>query len=323
MDTSEQAFKNLASKGITSIHGLLEYDRARGVEFSIAKVIQDKVLQNWYCLINTGNPEKIKKIKKPPLDGGDKFSKFKIGGLKSFADGTFGAKTACMFEPFSDAPHSCGFCVVELEKLYNQMKEAHTLGYQIGIHTIGDKGNRLVVDLYKRLLNEFPREDHRHRIEHASMLTEDVIKDIKELGLIASCQPSFLNSEYTWLEKRIGKERCKITYPYKSLLNAGITITSGSDCPVEEPDVIMGLHALVTRNGLVPEECISINEALRTYTINGAYAAFEEDVKGSIEIGKLADFVVLDKNPLEADNDKIKDIQIQETIIRGKSVYKK
>jgi len=323
MEGAEKAFKILAEKGITSIHGLVEYDRGRGIEFSVMKSIMDKVLQNWYCLVNTENTENIIKVKKPPLDEGHKYSKFKIGGLKTFVDGTFGAKTACMFEPFSDAPNMCGFCVVDIEKLYNQMKGAHNLGFQIGVHTIGDKGNRIVVDLYKRLLKENPRKDHRHRIEHASMLTADVISDMKELNLIASCQPSFINSEYTWLEKRIGKERCKYTYPYKSLIDAGVLIASGSDCPVEEPDVFMGLHALVTRNGLVPEECISIKEALKTYTINGAYAAFEEDVKGSIEVGKLADFVILDKNPMEVPKDKIKDIQVLKTIIRGKNVYKR
>ena len=323
MEGAEKAFKILAEEGITSIHGLVEYDRGRGVEFSIMKSIMDKVLQNWYCLVNTENIENIKKVKKPPLDDGNKYSKFKIGGLKTFADGTFGAKTACMFEPFSDAPNTCGFCVVDIEKLYNQMKEAHNLGFQIGVHTIGDKGNRIVVDLYKRILKEHPRKDHRHRVEHASMLTADVVNDMKELGIIASCQPPFLNSEFTWLEKRIGKERCKYTYPYKSLIDAGVIIASGSDCPVEVPDVILGLHALVTRNGLIPEECISIREALKTYTINGAYAAFEEGVKGSIEVGKLADLVILDKNPLEVPKDKIKDIQVLETYIRGKIVYKK
>ncbi len=323
MDGAEKAFKILAEKGITSICGLVEYDRGRGVEFSIMKSIIPKVLQNWYCLVTTEDINNIVKVKKPPLDEGHKYSKFKIGGFKTFADGTFGAKTACMFEPFSDAPDMCGFCVVDTEKLYNLMKDAHNRGFQIGVHTIGDKGNRIVVDLYKRLLKENPREDHRHRVEHASMLTADVIRDMKELGLIASCQPSFINSEYTWLEKRIGKDRCKYTYPYKSLIDAGVVIASGSDCPVEVPDVILGIHALVTRNGLVPEQCISIEEALKTYTINGAYAAFEEDVKGSIEVGKLADFVILDKNPLEVPKAQIKNIQVLETIVRGKSVYKR
>lgn len=317
-ETADKAFMLLAEYGITSIHGQLNEER-----IEIYKLIQDNILQNWYAFVSISKPKRLVRLKKPPLDGGKVDSKFKVGMLKLFLDGTFGAKTACMWEPFSDAPDSCGFCVVDEEEMYEKMKEAHNNGFQIGIHVIGDKGNRICVDLYKRLLTEFPREDHRHRIEHASMLTDDIIKDMKELGIIASCQPPFINSEYTWLEKRIGKERCKYTYPMKSIIDAGIILTSGSDCPVEEPNVIMGLHALVDRNGFIPEQCISIEEALKTYTINAAFAAFEEDIKGSIEIGKMADFVILDKNPFEIKKDEIKDLQVLETIIRGKTVYRR
>jgi predicted amidohydrolase YtcJ len=328
-DAANKAFKVFAEKGITSLQGILHSDAGGelgdfgAVEISILKSIQDRVLQNWYALISTQRPKKLKRLKKSLLDDGKKDSKFKVGGLKLFLDGTFGAKTACLYEPFSDAPNMCGFCIVEEEEIYNQMKEAHNNGFQIGIHAIGDKGNRITVDLYKRLLEESPREDHRHRIEHASMLTDDVIKDMKKLGLIASCQPPFINSEYMWLEKRIGKERCKYTYPMKSLVDAGVVIASGSDCPIEDPSVILGLHALVNRNDFIPEQCISMEEALKSYTINAAYAAFEENIKGSIEVGKLADLVILDKNPLEISKNKIKEIQVLETIIRGKSIYKK
>ena len=316
-DVADKAFKLLAGKGITSIHGQLDEGR-----IGIYKSIQNKILQNWYAFVSTSKPKKLVRLKKPPLDGGKEDSKFKVGTLKLFLDGTFGAKTACMWEPFSDAPDSCGFCVVDEGEMYEKMKLAHNNGFQIAIHVIGDKGNRICVDLYKKLLTEFPRENHRHRIEHASMLTEDVIKDMKDYGIIASCQPPFINSEYTWLEKRIGKERCKYTYPMKSIIDAGIVLASGSDCPVEDPSVILGLHALVNRNGFIPEECISIEDALKTYTINAAYAAFEENIKGSIEVGKIADFVVLNKNPLEIHRDKIKEVQVLETIIRGKSVFK-
>ena len=315
---ADKAFGLLARNGITSVHGQLNEGR-----IPIYKMIQDNILQNWYAFVSIDNPKKLVRLKKPPLDGGKEDSKFKIGTLKLFLDGTFGAKTACMWEPFTDAPNSCGFCVVDEEEIYEKMKIAHNNGFQIAIHVIGDKGNRICVDLYKRLLTEFPRENHRHRIEHASMLTEDVIKDMRDYGIIASCQPPFINSEYTWLEKRIGKERCKYTYPMKSIIEAGIVLISGSDCPVEEPNVIMGLHALVDRNGFVSEQCISIEEALKTYTINAAYAAFEENIKGSIEVGKLADLVILDKNPLEIPKDKIREIRVLETIIRGKSVFKK
>jgi len=317
---SVKAFKEFAANGITTIHGNLQLESGR---IEIYKSIQDKIFQNWYALISTDKPKKLRKLKKPPLDGGKDDSKFKVGTLKLFLDGSFGAKTACMWEPFSDAPDSCGFCVIDENEIYEKMKVAHNNGFQIAIHVIGDKGNRICMDLYKKLLTEFPREDHRHRVEHASMLTDDVIKDMKDFGIIASCQPPFINSEYNWLEKRIGKERCKYTYPMKSIIDAGIVLVSGSDCPVEDPSVIMGLHALVDRNGFVPEQRISIMEALKTYTINAAYAAFEENIKGSIEVGKLADLVILNNNPLEVPLNEIRNIQVLETIIRGKTVYKK
>lgn len=328
-EAAEKAFNILAQKGLTSIHGIVSIDKsgefgeASAIEFSLLKSIYNKILQNVYIMINTEKPKKLDRLKKPPLHGDTQDAKFKINCLKLFLDGSFGAKTACMYEPFTDAPDRCGFCVIEEEEIYEKMKFAHTKGYQICIHAIGDKANRIAADLYKRLLKEFPRKNHRHRIEHASILTADVINDMSKYGIIASCQPPFINSEYNWLEKRLGKERCKHTYPMKSIIDGGVVLISGSDCPIEDPSPILGLHALVTRNGFVPEECLTMEEALKTYTINAAYAAFEEDVKGSIEVGKLADFVILDKNPLEVKNDEIRTIQVLETIIRGKTVYKK
>ncbi len=328
-ESTEKAFKILAEKGITSIHGIIQLGKTREsgslgpIETPLFKSVQEKILQNWYGIIATEKPKKIIKIKKPPLDGGKEDSKFKIGSLKLFLDGTFGAKTACMWEPFSDAPGMCGFCVVDEDEIYEQMKVAHNNGLQISIHVIGDKGNRICVDLFKRLLKEFPRDNHRHRIEHASMLTNDVIKDMKKYGIIASCQPPFINSEYKWLEKRLGKERCKYTYPMKSIIEGGVVLISGSDAPIEDPNPILGLHALVNRNGFIPEQCISMKEALKTYTISAAYGAFEEKIKGSIEVGKLADLVILDRNPFEISSDKVRDIQVLETIIRGKTVFKR
>jgi hypothetical protein len=330
VEAATKAFNYLASKGITTVHGIIgmsaggELGDLGAIEIPVMKSIQDKILQNWYSLVHTKEPEKIKKIKKPPLDGGKVDSKFKIGGVKLYIDGSLGGSTAWMHEPFSDAPNSCGLCVYnDLEDLYNQMKVAHNLGFQIGVHAIGDKGNRVLVDLYKRLLTEYPRKDHRHRVEHASLITDDVIKDMKKLGLIASIQPPFITTDAPLAKYRLGDARSKYTYPFKSLMDAGVICASGSDVPVEDPDVIWGLHALVNRNGFVPEQCVNIEDALKSYTINAAYAAFEENIKGSIEVGKLADLVVLDKNPLEVPKEKVKEIQVLETIIRGKSVYKK
>jgi predicted amidohydrolase YtcJ len=326
---AEQAFKNLAQKGITSLHGIIstdtkgEFGGAGAVEMAIYRNVQDIIPQNWYALINTDRPKKLSRLKKPPFDDGTEFSKFKINCLKLYLDGTLGAKTACMHEPFADAPDMCGFCVIDEDDIYEKMKIAHKNGFQIGIHAIGDKGNRIIVDLYKKLLNKFPREDHRHRIEHASLLTDDVIQDMADYGIVASCQPPFLNSEFTWLEKRLGKKRLKYAYPFKSIIDNGVVLASGSDCPIEDPNPILGLHALINRNGIVPEQGISVEDAIKTYTLNAAYAAFEENVKGSIEEGKLADLVILNKNPLEVPKKEIKTIEVLETIIRGKTVYKK
>ena len=323
-----KAFNYLSSQGLTSLHGILHSDAGGEfgdfgvVEIPLLKSIQSDILHNWYLMVNTERPKKLLRLKKPPLDGGKPDSQFRLGCAKFFLDGTFGAKTACMYEPFTDAPEKCGFCVVDTEDLYQKMKVAHDNEFQICIHAIGDKGNRIAVDLYKRLLDESPRENHRHRIEHASILTENVLKDMAKYKIIASCQPPFINSEFNWLEKRLGKERLKDTYPMKSILDAGVTLISGSDCPVEDPSVIMGLHALVHRNDFIPEQCISIEEALKTYTIKAAYGAFEENIKGSIEIGKLADFVIVNRNPLEVPIDEIRNIQVMETIIRGKTVFK-
>ncbi|MFX1409152.1 MAG: amidohydrolase [Promethearchaeota archaeon] len=326
---ASEFFGSLAAKGITSIHGVLELDRKGGVEnlggiaIPILKTIKENILQNYYSIIYTANPKKMKRIKKSPLDEGKRDSKFKVGCIKAWMDGVLGASTALMEDAYTDQPKNRGYAVINEDVLYERMKTAHNLGFQIAIHAIGDKANRIVMNLYNMLLKEFPKKDHRHRIEHASVLTKDIINDMNEYGIIASCQPAFIHSDSNWLEKRLGKERCNNTYPFKSIVDTGVILAAGSDCPVENPDPILGLHCLVTRNGFIPEECLSIEAALKAYTINGAYASFEDDIKGSIEIGKLADLVILDKNPLRIPKERIRELQVIETIIRGKTVYKK
>ncbi len=320
--------QNLAQKGITSIHGMIQLDKESGIlnfgenEMELLKLTGKEFMQDIYSFLFTKTPKKLSKVKNEEVFKKGGKTKIKLGGLKLFSDGSFGGATAAMFEPFEDQPDKQGFIVESIDKLYKKMEEAHNSRFQIAIHAIGDRANREVTNLYKKILTQNPREDHRHRIEHASMLREDVIKDIKELGLIVSFQPQFINSEYSWLEKRLGKERCKYTYPIKRLVDNGIVVCSGSDCPVEIPDVIKGLNALVTRNGFEPQECITMWEALKTYTINAAYAAFEEHLKGTLTPGKFADMVILDQDPLEINKKKIKEIEVVETIIRGKSVNK-
>jgi len=316
----------LAKKGITSIHAFTELDgeggasQLQGVEIPILKNVSNEILQNVYNFTFTKNPKKLKRLQKAPLDDGDKYGKFKIGGLKQYLDGTLSSSTAYMFEPFSGEDTNKGIFHTNPEILYERMVKAHNLGFQLAIHAIGDKANRILVDLYKKLLTEYPRENHRHRIEHGFLLKDDVIKDMKNLGLVVSLQP-ILGSWASMMEERIGIKRCKYSYRLKSIMLSGVPLAAGSDCPMDDPDPFVGIQDSVLRDGFVPEEAISVYDALKTYTINGAYAAFEEDVKGSIEEEKLADIIILDKNPLDVPKDQIKDIQVLETIIRGKTVY--
>ena len=320
---------SFAEKGLTSVHGIVDGEPLLKdgdyelTEFSIFELYKENFLQNSCFFIEIKDPLKLMKFSSSTLDDKNQNGKYKIGGLKLFLDGTLGAKTACMYEPFTDAPEMCGFCVVEEDEIYENMKMAHNQGFQVIIHSIGDKGCRIAIDLFMRLMKEYPRSDTRHRIEHASLLTDDVIKDMQQYGVIASCQPPFLNSEYEWLEKRLGEHRIKYTYPFKSIIDNGVVLISGSDCPIEDPSPILGIHAMVNRNDFVPEQCITIEEALKTYTINPAFASFQENIKGSIEDGKLADLVILNKNPLTLPKKQIKELMIMETIIRGKTIYKK
>ena len=324
-----QVSQMFAANGLTSVHGIVNGEPLLRngdyglTEFSIFESFKKYFQQNCCCFIELKDPVKLEQSKFSSFEDKGFYGKYKIGGLKLFLDGTLGAKTAYMHECFTDAPDMYGFCVIEEEDIYQQMKVAHNKGYQVIIHSIGDKGCRVAMDLFIRLSKQYPRSDTRHRIEHASILTDDVIVDMEKYGIIASCQPPFLNSEFKWLEKRLGKDRIRYTYPFKSIIDKGTILISGSDCPIEDSSPILGIHALVNRNNFVPEQSITMEEAMKTYTINAAYASFQEKVKGSIEEGKLADLVILDKNPLTISNDQIASLQVLETIIRGTTIYKK
>jgi predicted amidohydrolase YtcJ len=192
---------------------------------------------------------------------------------------------------------------------------------QIAIHAIGDRANRLCIDLYERLLTEYPREDHRHRIEHASLLSDDMIEDMARLGLVVSTQPLFIESEKSWLHKRLGAERARMTYPLRSLMDGGVKVAGASDAPVEDVNVIRAIDCCVSRQGFEPHQGISAAEAIRMFTLDAAYAQFEDHIKGSITVGKRADLVVLSANPATVVPDKIPEIRVLKTICKGEVLY--
>jgi len=206
-----------------------------------------------------------------------------------------------------------------LKELKRLVIKAHEAGFQLAIHAIGDHAVEIVLDALENALSRVSREDHRHRIEHASVLNGKAVQRMRKLNLIASVQPHFIVSDF-WAGDRVGSERARWAYPFKTLIKEGVTVAGGSDCPVEPINPLLGIQAAVAREAF-PEERVAVDEALRVYTVNAAYASFEDDVKGSIEVGKLADLVVLSENPLTVEPDRIGDVEVKMTVVGGKVVY--
>ncbi|MCU0845640.1 MAG: amidohydrolase [Spirochaetes bacterium] len=324
---SASAFGRLVSYGVTSAGVVLQTsDEGPGgdigaFDIPVLQMLSERIPICMYGLIASPDPAGVRSIMTPPLHHNGPGPMRHIGAIKLFSDGTFASCTAFMREPFTDQPDKSGFMVIDKDELYRRMEVAHIEGFQLAIHAIGDAANRTCIDLYDRLLKSHPRADHRHRLEHASILDPAMIADAKRLGLVISSQPMFIHSEKAWLHKRFGTERSKWIYPFKSLLDAGVPLAGASDTPVESADVLHGIQCCVTREGFETQECISAADAVRLYTINAAYAQFEENVKGSISPGKRADFVVLDKNPVRVDPVNISNIKVLKTIIGGDVIY--
>jgi predicted amidohydrolase YtcJ len=257
----------------------------------------------------------------------------KMGSLKAFADGSLGSSTAWFFEKYNQDTTTFGLPmdIVTDGSLEKWALDADKNGLQLSVHAIGDKANSYMLDLFEKIVKENPKWDRRFRIEHAQHVRFVDIKRFADLGVIASVQPYHCIDDGVWAEKRIGPERIKYTYPFKSFIEAGANICFGTDWYVAPLNPLLGIYAAVTRrtldeknpNGWIPEQKISVEDAIRCYTINSAYAAFEENIKGSIEVGKLADLIVLSDNILQIDPVKIKDVEVEMTVFDGKIIFKK
>jgi predicted amidohydrolase YtcJ len=255
----------------------------------------------------------------------------RLGGLKAFMDGSLGSTTALFFEPFTDAPNTRGLMLeanTPEGKLKETMKEADLAGLQCSIHAIGDRANNLLLNYFAAIEKENGKRDRRFRIEHAQHLLPSDIARFAQLGVIASMQPYHAADDGRWAEKRIGQKRIKTTYAFRSLLDAGAVLTFGSDWFVAPLSPISGIHAAVTRQtidgknpqGWVPEQKISVEEALRAYTSSCAYAEFAENDKGTLEAGKLADLVVLSQDLFKINPHDIEKTTVIYTIVGGRMV---
>jgi hypothetical protein len=257
-----------------------------------------------------------------------------IGGLKAYADGSLGSSTALLFDSYLDAPQTSGLAaedMIPVSKMQDRIIAADASGLQIAIHAIGDKANKTILDLYEETERRNGPRDRRFRIEHAQHLRQEDIPRFAALHVIASMQPIHLADDGRWAEKRVGLEVIRGTYAFRSLLDSGVMVAFGSDWPVAPMIPLLGIDAAVTRrtldgkhpDGWVPAQKISVEEAVRAFTMGSAYASFEDKIKGSIEPGKLADMAVISDDIFVIAPADLGNAHVDMTIFNGRVIYER
>jgi len=320
----EAAMDYVAAQGVTSVHApgsweeLAVYERARREGRLRTRVYAAVPLSTW---------ERLQE--KTAAEGtGDEW--LRIGALKGFVDGSLGSHTAAFHEPFTDAPEDTGLLLHAPEDLYSWVSGADKAGLHVLVHAIGDRAIELQLSIFERVARENGERDRRFRIEHAQHIAPADIPRFASLGVLASMQPYHAIDDGRWAESVIGPERIKTTYAFRSLLDAGATVAFGSDWTVAPPAPLEGIYAAVTRrtldgenpDGWVPEQKITVEEALVAYTRTAAYASFEEGIKGTLEPGKLADLVVIDRDLTAVLPEEVRDARIVLTVVGGKVVFR-
>jgi predicted amidohydrolase YtcJ len=253
----------------------------------------------------------------------------KMAGVKLFIDGALGSRGAALLADYSDEPGNRGLLVTGPEEYEATVRKAKQCHLQVATHAIGDRGNHIVLDTYERVLGDDAKTGHRWRIEHAQIVSPEDIPRFAKLGVIASMQPTHATSDMPWAEERLGKERLFGAYAWQRFLASGAHLALGSDFPVESPDPRLGLYAAVTRQdrdgqppgGWLPEQRLSVSEALRGFTADAAYAGFDENEVGKLAPGLRADFVVLGSDPLAVPAAQLDDLVVESTWVDGKPVY--
>lgn len=256
----------------------------------------------------------------------------RIGALKAFADGSLGSATAYFFEPFADQPNNHGLLSDEMHPIslmHDRMMKADAAGLQLCTHAIGDAGISAILDIYADLVKVHGKADRRFRIEHAQHMAAKDFARFADLGVIASVQPYHAIDDGRWAEKRIGHDRASRTYAFRTFLNDGVRLAFGTDWSVAPLNPMLTLYAATTRatldgknsNGWFPEQKLTVAEAVQAYTMGSAYAEFQDQEKGSITPGKLADMVILNDDIFQIDPVKIRDVKVIKTIVGGKVVW--
>lgn len=264
------------------------------------------------------------------LAGGFGDDWLRLGAIKLMADGSLIGRTAAVSQPYlyDPRPDNRGLLTLPLEELNGQIERAHRAGWQLAVHAIGDRAIEACLDGFERAMTVAPRPDPRHRLEHCGVLRPDLIRRIAELGVIPVTQPPFITDFGDGFLRHLGPERCRLTYPLRSLLAAGIPVAGSSDAPVSSNRPLLGIQAAVTERtadgaAYAEAERLSVEEALRIYTVNAARAAFDDPIKGTIEPGRLADLAVLGADPRAVEPETIGAISVLATVLDGRFVYER
>lgn len=253
----------------------------------------------------------------------------RVAGVKGFVDGSLGSTTALFEDPYTDARGTSGLFVTPEDSLRQWITSADSAGLQVAVHAIGDRANAILLDIYDSVARAHGPRDRRFRIEHAQHLRSVDIERMARLGVIASMQPYHAIDDGRWAEKRIGRDRIRTTYAFRSLLDAGAELAFGSDWPVAPLQPVEGLYAAVTRRtldgrypeGWVPAERITLEEALRAYTAANAWATFQEEETGVLRVGVLADLVLFDRDLFQVRSDRIREAVVRITVVGGRPVH--
>jgi predicted amidohydrolase YtcJ len=326
LGAAEAALRHAAEHGVTSVNEMA--DAASFEVFQeLARSGRLTTRVNVYVPITEVGTLSRLKLKSPFGD-----DTLKLAGLKGFADGSLGSATALFFEPYTDTPSTSGLLHGQMFPegvMEERILEADRAGLQVAIHAIGDRANSLILDIFERVSAANGPRDRRWRIEHAQHLRPADIARFGRLGVVASVQPYHAIDDGRWAERKIGPERVKTTYAFESLRRAGATLAFGSDWTVAPLDPVLGIYAAVTRRtldgknpgGWVPGEKVSVEMAVRAYTVNGAWTQFAEASKGTVEPGKLADLVVLDRDIFVLPPEEIGSAKVRLTVFDGKIVF--
>ena len=323
LDSIRAASDFVLARGVTCVHHMGDWD-----EVEALRVAANRNLLNVRVYACTPLSQWQQLAEEIELHGrGNPL--LSIGGLKGFVDGSLGSHTAAFLEPYSDRPDSRGLLVNRRDDLQQWITAADQAGLQVAVHAIGDRAVRLLLDIFEEVVSEHGVRDRRFRVEHAQHIHPTDIPRFAQLGVIASMQPYHAIDDGRWAEQRIGHQRCETTYAFRALLNFKTRVAFGSDWFVAPPTPILGIDAAVTRRtidgknptGWIPRQRITVEEAFKAYTIDAAYAGFLESEIGSLEVGKLADLVVLDKDLLELPPFELPQANVIFTMVGGKPVY--